>query len=213
MIQVQPLFAFALVAALLTIVPGIDTSLVLRGALTRGHRYGFATAIGICCGALVWGVAAAIGASALLAASELAYRVLTLAGAGYMIWLGGSLIWKSFRRGADAAAHDLPAMRTADSLGRAWLTGFGTNLLNPKVGVFYLATIPQFIPAGTSPALMGVALAAVHALLSIIWFAAIILATAVVSRWLRSPRAVRIIDRITGTVLVGFGGKLAAFPH
>jgi len=212
-IQAQPLFAFALVAALLTIVPGIDTSLVLRGALTRGHRYGYATAFGICCGALVWGVAAAIGASALLAASEIAYRVLTLAGAAYMVWLGGSLIWKSFRRGADAGGHGLPVSRASDSLGRAWLTGFGTNLLNPKVGVFYLATIPQFIPHGTSPALMGVALAAVHALLSIVWFTAIILATAVVSRWLRNPRAVRIIDRITGTVLIGFGAKLAAFPH
>ncbi len=84
-----------------------------------------------------------------------------------------------------------------------------TNLLNPKVGVFYLATIPQFIPAHTPPLLMGLALAAVHGLLTLVWFAALIAGGGMASKALRSPRATRILDRITGVVLVGFGARLA----
>lgn len=89
----------------------------------------------------------------------------------------------------------------------------GTNLLNPKVGVFYIAMIPQFIPAGASPIAMGLLLAGLHGILSLLWFAVIIVATGFVARWLRGPRAVKIIDRITGTVLIGFGVKLAIAPH
>ncbi|MGH8954559.1 MAG: LysE family translocator [Microbacterium sp.] len=213
MIELQLLLAVALVAGLLTLVPGIGTSLVLRGALTRGARHAFATSFGICTGAMLWGVAA-VGASELLAASELAYRALTLAGAAYMIWLGASLIWESFR-GHSGMPHSTagPAAQPMfASTFRAWSMGVGTNLLNPKVGVFYLATIPQFAPDGTAPVMMGLALAAVHALLSFACFTVIIIATGFVARWLRSPKAVRIIDRITGVVLIGFGAKLAVSP-
>jgi threonine/homoserine/homoserine lactone efflux protein len=210
----QAIGGFAVVATLLTIIPGLDTTLVLRSGLTKGKRVAVATAAGIESGALVWGVAAAVGASALLAASELAYRILTIAGALYMVYLGVSLIWKSFRRSAQAPV-DVP---TIDTRGRhpyvrAWATGAMTNLLNPKVGVFYIATIPQFIPHGSSPIVMGLVLAIVHNLISVVWFAGIIVASSVASRWLRNARAIRIIDRITGTVLIGFGTKLAIAPH
>jgi threonine/homoserine/homoserine lactone efflux protein len=211
----QAVLSFAVVAGLLTLVPGIDTSIVLRAGLTRRRAAAFATAAGVCSGALVWGAAAAVGASALLAASDVAYRALTLAGAAYMVWLGASLIWKTIsRKGAEGPrmtadpppAHDGP-------LWGAWLKGAATNLLNPKVGVFYIATIPQFIPAGTSPAAMGLLLAAVHGIMAMAWFSLIIAGTGVASNWLRSPRSISIIDRITGTVLIGFGGRLALDPH
>lgn len=207
----QAALSFAVVAALLTLVPGIDTSLVLRSALTRGRAYSFATAVGVCTGALAWGILAAVGASAVLSASELAYRILTLAGAGYMVWLGVSLIAQSLaRRGQPHTPADVTATAyPSRSLARAWLTGLATNLLNPKVGVFYIATIPQFIPAGVSPVLMGLLLAAIHAALTIVWFSVIIIGTGFVSRRLSGPRAVRVIDLITGTVLIGFGAKLA----
>ena len=93
----QAVLGFAVVAGLLTIIPGIDTALVLRSAISRGRAYAFAAAVGINAGCLVWGVAAAVGASALLAASELAYRILTLAGAAYMVWLGIHLLRASLR--------------------------------------------------------------------------------------------------------------------
>ena len=210
----QAVLSFSVVAGLLTLVPGIDTALVLRSSLTRPRAYAFATALGIGTGAVAWGVAAAVGVSALLAASELAYRALTLAGAAYMVWLGASLLWKSWKKDPAAAAQAaLVPAAGRDSLFKGWLTGAGTNLLNPKVGVFYIATIPQFIPAGTSPLLMGVVLAGVHCVLTMVWFALLILGTGYASRWLKGPRTVRIIDRITGTVLVGFGVKLALEPR
>lgn len=209
----QAILSFSLLAGLLTLLPGLDTALVLRSSLTRTRSYAFSTALGISTGAMVWGLAAAVGVSALLAASELAYRALTLAGAAYMAWLGVSLLWKSRKGGGtgeDAASALLvPARR---SLLRGWLTGAGTNLLNPKVGVFYIATIPQFIPVGASPLLMGVVLAGVHCILTLAWFTLLIFGTGYASKWLQGPRSERIIDRVTGTVLIGFGVKLALEP-
>lgn len=207
--------SFALVAGLLTLVPGLDTALVLRSSISKSRSFAFATALGISTGAMIWGVAAAVGVSALLAASEFAYRALTLAGAAYMVWLGATLLWKILRKEKVPAA---PAREAAElssgrnDLFKGWLTGTGTNLLNPKVGVFYIATIPQFIPAGTSPLLMGVLLAGVHCLLSMVWFTLLIFGTGYAARWLKGARSIRIIDGITGTVLVGFGVKLALEP-
>lgn len=126
-----------------------------------------------------------------------------------MTYLGESLLVKSFRHRADQAEAELPPA----SPGRAYFTGLATNLLNPKVGVFYVAAIPQFIPHGSVPVLMGLSLAGVHAALTIVWFALLILGGGAASRLLRSPQATRIIDRITGVVLVGFGVRLALEPR
>jgi len=201
----QAVLGFAVVAGLLTIIPGIDTALVLRSAISRGRAYAFAAAAGINAGCLVWGVAAAVGASALLAASELAYRILTLAGAAYMVWLGISLFRASLHPQHAAATVDPPRA----SAWHGFVTGLWTNLLNPKIGVFYLATIPQFVPADVSPLLMGVLLAAVHNVMGMAWFTVIILATGFAARWLARDTVAKVTDRITGTVLVAFGAKLA----
>lgn len=207
--------SFALVAGLLTLVPGLDTALVFRSSISKSRSFAFATALGINTGAMIWGMAAAVGVSALLAASEFAYRILTLAGASYMVWLGASLLWTCLRKAKepDIPAGEAPALSTGkDDLFRGWLTGTGTNLLNPKVGVFYIATIPQFIPSGTSPLLMGILLAGVHCLLAMAWFTLLIFGTGYAARWLKGARSIRIVDGMTGTVLVGFGLKLALEP-
>jgi threonine/homoserine/homoserine lactone efflux protein len=88
--------------------------------------------------------------------------------------------------------------------------GLTTNLLNPKVGVFYVALLPQFLPTDRDPLAVGMLLTGVHALLTVAWFALLIALAAVCSRWLRRPRTARVIDGITGTALVGFGIRLAA---
>jgi threonine/homoserine/homoserine lactone efflux protein len=90
---------------------------------------------------------------------------------------------------------------------RSFLTGTWTNLLNPKIGVFYIATIPQFTPDESSPLGMGLLLSAIHAAMSLLWFASIIIGANYARRWLTHPRALRIIDRVVGTVLIGFGTK------
>jgi threonine/homoserine/homoserine lactone efflux protein len=212
----QSLLSFGLVAGLLTLVPGIDTALVLRSSLARTRGFAFATALGISTGLMVWGIAAAVGVSALLAASDLAYRALTIAGAAYMVWLGASLLWKSRAKdpssASPAADVEVPAA-SRHQLFQGWLTGTGTNLLNPKVGVFYIATIPQFIPPGTPPLLMGILLAGVHCVLGLAWLTFLIFGASFASKWLKSARSLRIIDRITGTVLIGFGLRLALEPR
>lgn len=203
----EALLGFALVAALLTILPGPDSALVLRSALVQGRSAAIATGLGINSGALVWGAAAGVGAAALIAASELAFTALKLAGAVYLAYLGIRLILASLRpkpelTGVGAAP---PA-----SLWGAYGRGALTNLLNPKVGAFYIALIPQFLPEGASPLGMGLLLALVHALESALWFAVLIVAAETARTWLSSPRVSRWIDRVTGGFLLGFAVFLAA---
>lgn len=202
------LLSFAVVAGLLTLVPGLDTALVLRAAVSRGRRYAFATAIGIGSGTLVWGVAAAAGVSVLLTASELAYTVLRIAGATYLVWMGLVMIRDGLHRRkvnpADAVSDSPP------SVFGAWARGRGTNLLNPKVGVFYVAMLPQFLPDGVPPLLMGCALAVVHNIEGMLWFTAIITVAELARTWLSRDSVRRAMDAVTGVVLVGFGVKLAS---
>jgi threonine/homoserine/homoserine lactone efflux protein len=110
-------------------------------------------------------------------------------------------------RGTGAAPE--PADAPSPSAWRAARVGLATNLLNPKVGVFYVALLPQFVPAGSSTLAVGLLLAAVHAVLSVCWFALLIALAAVLAPWLRRPRTVRGIDGVTGAALVGFGVRLA----
>ena len=203
---VEAMLSFAAVAAVLTIIPGMDTAMVLRSAISHGRAYAYATGLGINAGAMAWGIAAAAGASALLAASAVAFTAMKLAGATYMVWLGGSLLWKSWRHDRSL---ELAPPASAGSLVNSWVRGATTNLLNPKVGIFYMALIPQFIPEGSAPVLMGIVLAGVHNILGLAWFTALILGTHVFRRWLQAPRVARATDRITGAALVGFGTVLA----
>ena len=206
MTVIQSLLLFSLAAGLLTITPGLDTTLVLRTSASEGPRPAAFAALGIGLGCLVWGVAAASGLTALLAAAPIAFEVLKWIGTVYLVWLGLKLIF-SRSKGLDLDKADgaPPTMR-----GLGWLRrGLLTNLLNPKVGVFYVTFLPQFVPAGVSAGPWMLLLAALHVLFGLIWFAVLIAATLPLSRVLRKPAVARWIDRIAGGVLIGFGAKLA----
>lgn len=196
--------SFALAAGILTITPGLDTALVLRTAAVSGPKAAVQAALGILLGLIIWGVVAAVGIGALLAASRLAYRVLQIAGAGYLFLLGVRLIGGTFRRrpGGDAAAPTVPP----DD--RAFARGLFTNLLNPKVGVFYATFLPQFIPAGANVTWTSIGYAGIHAALGLVWFAALILATRPLASWLRRDRVQRNLDRATGAVFLAAGARL-----
>lgn len=198
---------FGLVALLLTVTPGLDTALVLRAVITRGRRDAFATAFGVIGGLVAWGVAAAVGVSALVTASSIAYDALRLVGAAYMLWLGGRILWRLARRGAEPEAGDGAARVVG--VWRSARAGLLTNLLNPKVGAFYVAALPQFIPPGTSALGMGLFLAAVHAALTLAWFTLLVLGAGAARRWLQRPRVTRTVEGITGAALIGFGARLA----
>lgn len=194
------LIAFTLAAALLTVTPGLDTALVLRTAAAEGPRRAFAASLGICLGCLAWGALVAVGLGLLLQASELAYLALKWIGAAYLFYLGARLIF--VRRGETGAAQPAPRAN--------WFArGLLTNLLNPKVGAFYVSFLPQFIPAGASVAPTTLLLAAIHSALGLLWFALLIGATRPLARMLRHPALVRGLDRATGGVLIFFGLKLA----
>ena len=151
--------SFALVAGLVTVIPGLDTALVLRVAVVDGRRYAYATALGICSGALIWGAAAAAGVSVLLTASTLAYTAMRWAGAAYLAYLGATMLRDAWSKRDALVALDQLATR---SWRRSYRRGVLTNLLNPKVGVFYVAMLPQFLPAGTPALPMGLLLAFIH---------------------------------------------------
>jgi len=205
----QSLIAYSIAAGLLTVTPGLDTALVLRTAAVEGSRDAALAGLGIVIGCLIWGSAVALGLGALLSASEIAFTTLKWAGAIYLVWLGANLLLKPRSRFEvdPPEADSAPKMR---SRRHGWLRrGLLTNLLNPKVGVFYVSFLPQFVPAHIAPAPYIFLLAALHALMGLAWFAALILATRPIGRFLKRPATVRVLDRLTGLVFVGFGVKLA----
>lgn len=195
------LLAYLVAASLLTLTPGLDTALVLRTAAADGRRPAVLTSLGISTGCLAWGLAAAVGLGALLAASQAAYTALKWAGAAYLCWLGANLILKP------RARLDLGA--PTGRRGRWWARGLLTNLLNPKVGAFYVSFLPQFVPAGVPAAPFILLLAAIHVALGLPWSAVLIFATTPLKRWLQRPAVVRWLDRTTGAMFIGFGARLA----
>jgi threonine/homoserine/homoserine lactone efflux protein len=196
------LVAFVAAASLLTIAPGLDTALVLRTAATRGSRSAALAGLGIATGCFGWAALVALGLGALLAASQLAYTALRWVGAAYLVWTG----YKMLRH---PRASFLPATAAHDDHGVAFTTGLLTNLLNPKVGVFYVSFLPQFVPDGVAVAPYILLLGAIHAALGLAWFTSLILATRPLANFLRRPRVVQSCDRLTGGMFIAFGVGLA----
>jgi threonine/homoserine/homoserine lactone efflux protein len=206
MLQLLVLYIFA--AGLLTITPGVDTAMVLRTSTSCGTRQGMAAALGTCLGLLVWGMGAAFGLTALLAASELAFTTVKWAGAAYLLYLGIKMLIKPR---VSAVDKTLSAGAIGSREGKdAFYRGFLSNILNPKVGVFYVTFLPQFIPHGVSVTGFSLLLASIHVLLTVAWFSLLITLTVPLGRFLAKPHVVRNLDRLTGCVFVGFGFKLAA---
>ena len=195
------LIAYTIAAALLTVTPGADTLLVVRFAGGSGARAGVAAAAGVCLGTLIWGAIVSVGVAALIVASPLLFTALKWAGALYLVWLGMTLLLpKPDRIGADRA----PPAKS----GSPFASGLLTNLLNPKVGVFYLAFLPQFIPSGVAQAPFILLLAAIHSTLGLIWFAILIAGVDRAAARLRQSRASDILAKLTGILFVGFGARL-----
>ena len=199
------LLAFTAAAALLTVTPGLDTALVLRTAAVEGPRRAFWAAIGIGTGCLAWGLIAAAGLGIVLLASEVAYRMLQIAGAIYLTYLGGKLLM--VRRPIAVGPGEATA---SGGTALAWFSrGLLTNLLNPKVGLFYVTFMPQFIPADANVFLFGALLALIHDVQGILWFIFLIAATRPLAGWLRRPAVTLWLDRATGGLFLAFGARLA----
>lgn len=150
------------------------------------------------------GGAVSLELGALLKTSELAFTALKLAGAAYLVWMGWKLLTKP-RSNMETSAVKASSSHSWDAFKR----GFITNLLNPKVGVFYVTFLPQFVPSEAEVAAYSFFLASLHVLLTLAWFIILVAATVPLERFLRRPAAVKTLDRLTGCVFLGFGFKLA----
>ncbi|MEV0276874.1 LysE family translocator [Streptomyces sp. NPDC050610] len=212
------LWSFALVVGLLTLTLGLDTALVLRTAALGERRRAWGVVLGIQSGTLLWGALTSVGVTALLAASHVAYQTLRWAGAAYLLWMGARMLWLTWRgTSADGGSGGGGTVRQeaaaisdpSDSLLDGWRRGLLTNALNPKVGVFYVAVLPQFIPATAPHLATGLLLTSVHVVLGLLWSTVLVAFARALRGWLRKPSARRVLDRVTGTVIVGFGVKLA----
>lgn len=204
MTVLQALLAFTVAAGLLTLTPGLDTALILRTAAVEGPKRAVLAMVGILAGCFVWGGLVAVGLGAVLQASAVAFNILKWAGAAYLVWLGIGLILRP-RDSFDTA--DAPAMTGSDT---AWMRrGFLSNMANPKMGVFYVSFLPQFLPAGVPAAPFMLLLTTIHVLLGVVWLGLLIAATQPIARVLRHAAVVRWLDRATGGVFVAFGLRLA----
>jgi threonine/homoserine/homoserine lactone efflux protein len=200
---------FVPAAALLVVAPGPDTLLVLRNSARGGRQAGLVTAAGTVTGLLVWAAAAALGLAALVRASETGYTIVRWCGAAYLIFLGSQLLWHS-RRGHDGEKEASPVSEPAHRHKITdYLTGIGTNLFNPKVGVFFVSFLPVFIPRGVPVAPVSLLLGGVFLAEGIMWLTAIVLLGDRLSAIVSRPSVRRRVERLTGLVMVGFGVRLA----
>lgn len=208
------LVPFLLFVIMLTIVPGPDTALGLRNSLRGGSTAMWWTGLGCCAGLLVHAAASVIGLSALLAASAAAYTAVKLAGAGYLVWLGASTLWKSLRHRPAPPPSETPeaaATATGTALTRrtAFRQGLVSNLLNPKIILLFLTLLPQFISPGEPRVATSTALALTFLAVALVWWRLISWLVGGMRKLLARRRVVVALERLTGGVLLAVGLRVA----
>lgn len=210
------LIAFAGLALVLVLTPGANIMLVIRSTLSHGPRAGVASALGIALGHFVHATASALGLSIFLRTSDVAFTVVKVAGAAYLAYLGVRSLATAMRGkgrafdvvdGAEVDAQD--ATPTRRSSRRFLLDGFLCNVLNPKVALFYLALLPQFIAPAEPVLARSLLLAAIHGCISVSWQSVLSVALGKLRPLLARPAVYRTLEALTGTLLIGFGIRLA----
>jgi threonine/homoserine/homoserine lactone efflux protein len=200
----ENLLPFIGVAIAVVVIPGPDMALVARNVFRHGRAAGYATSLGICTGILGWAVAAALGIATVLATSSVAFTILKLAGAAYLIYLGISTL-----RSRDDVALEGTADTATLPAGQAWAQGLVSSLLNPKLGVFFLTLLPQFIAPGEPAALRAIQLAVVFDLIGLAWLLLYPAMLAAIGYGLGRSGPRRFIRWVSGTVLVALGVRVA----
>jgi len=202
---VRSISEFLVVALIVTMTPGPATATVIRIAARDGRRSALGAVAGNSCGVLLWGALSAVGVSSLILASQVAYDVLRIVGAVVLVVLG---VRSLLHRGERAGGSDEPERVRVRSL-RGWRLGLLTSLANPKLAVFFVALFPQFLSPHAAVLPAALAMAGVIVAFDVIWFSTL---TWLVDRAgaLLRPRLSRLLERITGGVLIGLGARLAA---
>jgi threonine/homoserine/homoserine lactone efflux protein len=212
-VLVDGLWGFLMLTVILSVTPGPDDVLVLRSSLRGGPRLGMATAAGVAVGTLTWGAAAGVGLVAFIARSGPTYDTVRMAGAAYLVLMGA----------APLVAHLLRRGRVANSTGRharprdagarpAFLAGLMSDLLNPKIGVFYVAVLPQFVPAGESALQYCLLLACIDVGVALVWLFGLTWVAHVAVGWFRRPMVVRWSQGLLSATLIVVGVGAALSP-
>lgn len=196
--------AFIGVAALIVVSPGPDMALVVRSTLLSGRRAGAATVLGVMCGVAAWALAAAAGVAAILDASAVAFTVLKLAGAAYLVALGVLTL-----RGPGRSSGADPSGGAPLTARRAWTLGWLSASLNPKLGVFFLTLLPQFVQPGIDEPARLLALAVMFGTLGLAWLLLVVEIVVRTHAAVARPWIGRTARWVTGTVLIGLGARVA----
>jgi threonine/homoserine/homoserine lactone efflux protein len=200
---VPDLVPFLAIAVFVVVTPGVDTALVTKNAILHGRRAAILTALGVNAGIAAWTTASALGLGALLHRSETLFTAVKLAGAAYLVVLGAQALWTSWRRGLPVARLGAPSRRSP------FLQGILSNLLNPKVAVFFTSFLPQFVSRDGPVLGQLLLLGAVFNLLGVVWLCGYAVFASRVGEALRRPRVRAAVERVTGCVLIAFGVRLA----
>jgi threonine/homoserine/homoserine lactone efflux protein len=217
--MVQTLIAFTGAAVVVALVPGPSTAIIVRQSVSSGRRAGVAAMLGNESGVVLWGLSAALGLSALLLASRIAYDTMRIAGAVFLVWMGARSLWRSRRANTEPAATSASPEGTADAaeevpgLGesrwRAYRLGLLTNVANPKAGVFAVSFLPQFVPHGARVLPVLILLSLIWALIDMVWYLSLIWLAGRAGRAFARPSVRRRVERLSGFVLVALGLRLA----
>ncbi|KQV44945.1 MULTISPECIES: LysE family translocator [unclassified Duganella] len=212
MFGIHDLTLFVISGLLLNIMPGPDSLLIMARSATQGWRAGCAAALGIGAGTMVHIGAAALGLSAVLATSATAFTVVKWVGAAYIVWCGIGMLRARLKRDATAGAALAPSTPpAAQPFRKIFAQGFLTNVLNPKVALFFLAFVPQFIDAGAAnKPLAFLVLGCIFNFNSMLWCNGLAVFTAFASAKLKvKPLVALWLNRVTGSLFIALGARLA----
>lgn len=205
------LWTFLIAITLLTMSPGVDTLVVIRNTLRGGFRDGLTTSVAICLGLFVHATISAAGISLILLQSATLYTLLKMVGALYLMWLGYKSLRSALRTKGVAQLQMIEeiTVKARPSFWRSFREGFLSNVLNPKTIVFYMAFLPQFI-LPTEPAMLkSLFLAGLHFVIANVWQLMLVLLVGRATYWLSQASVMRVIDGLIGSVMIGFGLRLA----
>lgn len=203
------IFAFVIAATLLVTSPGPNGVLIAKTVPTSGRSAGFANIAGFFTAFYVHGALSILGISILLMKSATAFAIVKYLGAAYLCWVGIKALISAYK-GVAAPSQIAPARRQR-TLAKAYVEGFLTNGLNPKVSMFYLAVFPNFIPLNDHPAAWAFLLVFLHSMINVVWFSSMVLLFSRLAVVARSGTFQRWLKGITGAVFIGFGLKLATY--
>lgn len=203
------MWTFIAAALVLIMIPGPDQALVTRNSLAGGRMAGMLTMIGGALGLTVHAGAAALGVSALLVASATAFTVLKVVGTVYLVWIGIQTLRAARRAARSGKPAPVVSRRQPGSALKYLRHGFLSNSLNPKIALFFVTFLPQFLNPGDDTFGQAILLSGIFAMLYVSWFGIYVFGVDLLGAVLRRQRVQAAIERVTGALLIAFGIKLA----